>query len=44
MTEKDVQWLTYHFNIENMFHVALKQLQDIDDKISLVVIYIFNSY
>jgi hypothetical protein len=31
MTETDVQWLTYHFNIEYMFHVALDQLHHIDD-------------
>ncbi len=31
MTKTDVQWLTYHFNIEYMFHVALEQLHHIDD-------------
>ncbi|CAF1218512.1 unnamed protein product [Rotaria sordida] len=31
MTDKDIQWLTYHFNIEYMFHVALEQLYHIDN-------------
>jgi hypothetical protein len=31
MTEKHIQWLTYHFNIEYMFHIALEQLHNIDN-------------
>jgi hypothetical protein len=46
MTEKHVQWLTYYFNIEYMFHIALEQLHHIDNnpEIDLVneIIIIFN--
>ena len=31
MTEKHVQWLTYYFNIEYMFQIALEQLHHIDN-------------
>lgn len=43
MTEKHVQWLTYHFNIEYMFHVALDQLHQIDnnDEIYFVKKFLF---
>jgi hypothetical protein len=43
MTGKHVQWLTYHFNVEYMFHVALEQLHHIDnnDEIYFVNKFIF---
>ena len=31
MNEEHIQWLTYHFNIEYMLHVALEQLHNIDN-------------
>ena len=31
MSEKHVQWLTYHFNVEYMLYVALEQLHQIDN-------------
>lgn len=31
MAEEHVQWLTYHFNIEYMFHIALEQLNHMDN-------------
>jgi len=43
MTEKHVQWLTYHFNIEYMFHVALEQLHHVDDN-NDDEIYFVNKY
>ncbi|CAF3168807.1 unnamed protein product [Rotaria socialis] len=32
MTEKDIQWLTYHCNVEYMLHTALEQLYRIDNE------------
>ena len=26
----DVQWLSYHFNVEHMLHVALEQLHHLE--------------
>lgn len=46
MSEMNVQWLTYHFNIEHMLHVALEQLHQIeitDDEIDLVQTFISRS-
>ena len=43
MSEMNVQWLTYHFNIEHMLHVALEQLhhiETVDEDIDLVKTYL----
>jgi hypothetical protein len=41
MAEAHAKWLTYHFNIEYMFHVALEQLHHIDNKDD---IYLVNKF
>lgn len=44
MKKMSVQWLSYHCNIEHMFHVALEQLHDLEELDRVTDVFSFNAH